>query len=144
MFSLICVWLNGWVNNHEAGDLRRHRGHYDVNVMEGRLCVYQCCLYFLSWSCDVHALYVYSWSISRPKNEIILASIHDLITLTWLHERLVDDFHYPFNTAEYKKMCILHLINIAQWEVGATKPLLGLRKMFNLYHYDSNDYYYSQ
>ena len=24
---------NGWVNNREAGDLRRHRGHYDVNVM---------------------------------------------------------------------------------------------------------------
>ena len=33
MFSLICVWINGWVNNSEAGDLRRHRGHYDVNVM---------------------------------------------------------------------------------------------------------------
>ena len=23
-----------WVNNREAGDLRRHRGHYDVTVME--------------------------------------------------------------------------------------------------------------
>ena len=33
MFSLICVWMNGWVNNGEAGDLRRHRGHYDVNIM---------------------------------------------------------------------------------------------------------------
>ena len=33
MFSLICVWINGWVNNREAGDLRRHRAHYDVNVM---------------------------------------------------------------------------------------------------------------
>ena len=33
MFSLICAWINDWVNNHEAGDLRRHRGHYDVNVM---------------------------------------------------------------------------------------------------------------
>ena len=33
MFSLICVWINGWVNNREAGDLIRHRGHYDVNVM---------------------------------------------------------------------------------------------------------------
>ena len=25
--------INGWVNNREAGDLRRHRGHYDVIVM---------------------------------------------------------------------------------------------------------------
>ena len=28
-------WINGkhWVNNREAGDLRRHRGHYDVIVI---------------------------------------------------------------------------------------------------------------
>ena len=35
MFSLICAWINGWVNNREAGDLRRHRAHYDVIVMQG-------------------------------------------------------------------------------------------------------------
>ena len=34
MFSLICIWINGWVNNREAGDLRRHRGHYGVSVMK--------------------------------------------------------------------------------------------------------------
>ena len=33
MFSLICVWINGWVNNREAGDLRRNQAHYDVIVM---------------------------------------------------------------------------------------------------------------
>ena len=33
MFSLICVWINGWVNNRGAGDLRHHRTHYDVIVM---------------------------------------------------------------------------------------------------------------
>ena len=33
MFSLICVWINGWVNECEAGDLRRHRAHFDVTVM---------------------------------------------------------------------------------------------------------------
>ena len=33
MFSLICVYINGWVNNREAGDLRRYRAHYDVTVM---------------------------------------------------------------------------------------------------------------
>ena len=35
MFSLICAWINSWVNNREAGDLRRHRVHYDVIVMWG-------------------------------------------------------------------------------------------------------------
>ena len=33
MFSLICAWINGWINNREAGDLRRHCAHYDVIVM---------------------------------------------------------------------------------------------------------------
>ena len=33
MFSLICIWINGWVNNRAAGDLRRYRAHYDVSVM---------------------------------------------------------------------------------------------------------------
>ena len=30
--SLICAWINGRVNNRKAGDLRRHRTHYDVTV----------------------------------------------------------------------------------------------------------------
>ena len=33
MFSLICVWINGWVNDGEVGDLRCHRAHYDVMIM---------------------------------------------------------------------------------------------------------------
>ena len=33
MFSLICAWINVWVNNREAGDLRRRRAHYEVIIM---------------------------------------------------------------------------------------------------------------
>ena len=33
MFSLICAWINDWVNNGGAVDLRRHRAHYDVTTM---------------------------------------------------------------------------------------------------------------
>ena len=33
MFSLICVWINGWVNTREGGDLRRYRGQYDVIIV---------------------------------------------------------------------------------------------------------------
>ena len=33
VFSLICAWINGWVNNSEAGDLRRHSAQYDGTVM---------------------------------------------------------------------------------------------------------------
>ena len=30
---LPCAWINDWVNNREAGDLRCYRGHYGINVM---------------------------------------------------------------------------------------------------------------
>ena len=33
----MCVEIKCWVNNHEAGDLRCHRAHYDVIVMLWRL-----------------------------------------------------------------------------------------------------------
>ena len=32
MFSLICTWINCWVDNHEAGDLGFHHIHYDIIV----------------------------------------------------------------------------------------------------------------
>ena len=35
MFSLICAWINAWVNNRKAGDLKRTRAHYNVSVMTG-------------------------------------------------------------------------------------------------------------
>ena len=27
---LMCVWINAWVNNAEAGELRRYRAHIEV------------------------------------------------------------------------------------------------------------------
>ena len=33
-FSLICAWTKDWANNQDAGDLRCHRTHYDVTVMQ--------------------------------------------------------------------------------------------------------------
>ena len=36
MFSLICAWIYGWLNNRGAGDLRRHHAHYDV-IAAGRV-----------------------------------------------------------------------------------------------------------
>ena len=37
MFSLICARINDWINNREAGDLRRYRGYYDVIVMNATI-----------------------------------------------------------------------------------------------------------
>ena len=70
MFSLICAWINGWVNSREAGDLRHHCSHYDVIVKSTPLHIRfefrvlpvshsmglapvtlpkQCCLHYLKW-----------------------------------------------------------------------------------------------
>ena len=49
MFSLICTRINGWVNNDEAGDLRRNRAHYGVIVM-GSAESWNSCLMDKFWS----------------------------------------------------------------------------------------------
>ena len=33
IFSLICAWINDWVNNRKTGDLRRHSSHCEVIVI---------------------------------------------------------------------------------------------------------------
>ena len=42
IFSFICAWTNNWVNNGDAGDLRRNRSHYDVIVMQEYRCRAMC------------------------------------------------------------------------------------------------------
>ena len=50
MFSLICARINGWVNHREAGDLRRHRTHYDVTVMYGNVDAREGnALFYINW-----------------------------------------------------------------------------------------------
>ena len=38
------VWINGWVNKREAGDLRRYRAHYDVTVLTS---IYHLCKFLI-------------------------------------------------------------------------------------------------
>ena len=37
MLPLICIWTNAWVNNRDAGDLKRYRVHYDATVMQNQI-----------------------------------------------------------------------------------------------------------
>ena len=55
MFSLIRAWTNGWVNNRDAGDLRRHRTHYDVIVLPNA-----------AWSYIIFFLDMLTWLIWYP------------------------------------------------------------------------------
>ena len=52
MFSLICSWINGWVSDREAVDLRRHRVHYDTTATKTKwwVTVLGGLLYWLSYS----------------------------------------------------------------------------------------------
>ena len=64
MFSLIRARINGWVNNGEAGDLRRHRGHYDVivTVMNKNDRAWQIkCSRPLSWREVFHQIQIQLW-----------------------------------------------------------------------------------
>ena len=80
MFSLICAPIKGWVNNGEAGDLRRYRSHYDVTVMVGQCRIAQAerrSLFELTndnhgvsivdkWLCQNRTIqYVVQWSVDR-------------------------------------------------------------------------------
>ena len=38
MFSLICDWMDSWVNNGEAGDFRCHWAHYELIVIHRKRC----------------------------------------------------------------------------------------------------------
>ena len=74
MFSLICAWINDWVNNREAGDLRRHSGHYVVNVMQ----------WFLFWNV------VCKW---RP-----FCCVFGVLTRRWQWQLLQYDRFHPWYT----------------------------------------------
>ena len=42
-------WINGWVNNRQAGELRRHRANYDVTVMLTNILRYMYTFRVLMW-----------------------------------------------------------------------------------------------
>ena len=90
MFSLICAWLNGWVNNHGAGDLRRHRSHYDVIVMINRemwsvFCgPTHCFMFCLSQCSGVWNIILY-WTALKRHLALVLIIIH---TFSWKKKNL--------------------------------------------------------
>ena len=58
ILSLIYVWINGWLNNLEAGDLRRHHAHYNVTVMKAVFKVEHNLHFELTKTCHIATSYV--------------------------------------------------------------------------------------
>ena len=87
MVSLICARINAWVNNREAGDLRRYRAHYDVIVMFMRK--------FMWSSIRTHRILTLDSGKCLPScNSIFCGSIgYEDITIIW------NLFGVPFMTS---------------------------------------------
>ena len=78
MFTLICARINGWVNNREAGDLRRYRAHYDVIVM-----------------CNKHSNYI------RSYNPFLLA-------ILWKSNKSDENILYQWASCQIRKIAGTH------------------------------------
>ena len=94
MFSLICTWTNGWVNNRDAGDFRRHCAHYYVTIM--------CC-----WCWTEHHWY----QISQKAD----AADCDLIVMEVIHGSLDwTDWQRAFCPPSFFSMT-LHFLSFGLW-----------------------------
>ena len=73
--SLICAWTNSSANNGDAGDLKRHRSHYDVIVM-----------YTYS---KVRKVELWCALIRFKLQTIELTAILDAVMLMWRHCNII-------------------------------------------------------
>ena len=105
MFSVICAWINDWVNNREAGDLRSHRAHYDVIVMYNWLWI------MVPWPVDIFQMPVEilplctfrsccAWDMFTALSQLTKINTLDLYYIgkgngiTWQHQVTVKNPHY--------------------------------------------------
>ena len=82
MFSMICISINGWVNNREAGDFRRHHAHYDVTVMLFQ--IFRQIFYTPTWSdehWDKYDIYLSAKLCSLSVYILIGISIQDVASM---------------------------------------------------------------
>ena len=81
MFYFIYAWTNGWVNNRDTGDFRRHRAYYYVTV---RLCDYSRWFVYLSHGKPMNEFLWNFWDRSDIIQETI-ASILGIFRITiWI------------------------------------------------------------
>ena len=102
MFSLICTWINDWVNNREAGDLKHHWALYSIIVMEQFVCCVAhqpnnahwvqcpcCTVYLLENPDNAHSIaYLWGWDGTG------------LLWVSSLIYVLVFSLHYPMQYCE--------------------------------------------
>ena len=80
LWSFLCSapWINGWINNRDAGDFRRHRNHYDVIVRKQSWKMVRRSAHTTEHNSVIHVPILNSW-------DVLYLSIHHLINaiLIW-------------------------------------------------------------
>ena len=110
MFSLICVWINAWVNNREAGDLRHHRTHYDVIAMTDCIRSQQLILFQQDWFCLNRIYFVWTELILSQQTWFYLNKIDFVLTELILSMR--NQFCMDRITSVGITLLLLVLINV--------------------------------
>ena len=121
MLSLICVWTNAWVNNRDAGDLRRYRLHYDVTVMTNSKA------YVTMWTSvypenitySVNSAYI---SIAGNSNDVIMRAMASQITSLTIFYSIVNSDGIKENSKAPRHWSL--------WPVNSPHKGQVTRKMF--------------
>ena len=113
MFSLICVWMNDWVSNREAGDLRRYRANYDIIVM---LCheMPNVWVQYRYYHCDMdrnfHEKVIIKLCYLCSKNRVLMKSLDSIPLMILLSSRNENQVVFDNTKYVYK---IFHLVFIS-------------------------------
>ena len=120
MFSLICAWINAWVNNREAGDLRRNRTHYGVIVMKQDIHTLMSTMLHVTSFSDIVPMLVHftnicviyrhrNGKVARVTALVVTGDVEAclLTTFPYLCRRQIDKiiFSFPFRCQHKLKRC---------------------------------------
>ena len=119
MFYLICTWINGCINNREAGDLRRHRAHYDVAAMTILYCLSNIFICTTSSMCRKF----YFWKLIYLQKDLKNISFD---MLTWLSILYWTRF---FTTCSYNVYTSLFQI-LNDWNAGVCRIMHFHTKLY--------------
>ena len=104
-FLWSAIWINGWVSNRAAGDLRRHRAHYDGIVM------YNITYNMFHQICTWIAL-----SLCHPKIYDLTPPVdppHAVRHPSWLSQSQLTSFIiYPMEYLHCSVVACFHCINV--------------------------------
>ena len=143
MFTLICVWINGCVNNRKAGDLRRYCAHYGVTVMNKTMFVHilnTVPLYILKHGCacgwpGTWRGYAISSHNEDDKLDMVFIIVVNKLSMIYLPDICKNDRLNPENFAAWSSFDYNNILNsppLGQngWQFG--------RRQFQLHFYNEN------